>query len=73
MTERPIGDTEYDNGKPRTESDLDSITVGSPSKAQVKIYLNSKKDTQEETEIRISWLVSCAKYLADEMKKGGLR
>jgi len=59
-------------GSKRNEEDLDSITVGSPTKCQIKIYFNSKKDSQEETENRIAWIVSCGKYIGDEMKKEGL-
>jgi len=70
--DRQNGDEFHENGRKRSDSDLDSITVGVPSIAQVKLYVNSKSDKQEEIEQRISMLVCSAKYLSDQLKRAGL-
>jgi len=50
-----------DADKKRNEEDLDSITMGSPSKIQVKLYVNTRTDNEEDIINRLDMLVSCAK------------
>jgi hypothetical protein len=54
---------------PRSENDLDSITVGSSSKKQVKLYYNSRKDSKEELEVRCELAANTARYLEQVMKE----
>lgn len=59
----------------RNENDIDSITVGSPSKKQVKIYANTKTETLEQIQARIETVVNAAEYaerLLQGIKNGGL-
>ena len=68
----PEGETNDGGGK-RTDEDLDSITCGSASKVQLKIYFNSRADKPEDVEQRIDWIVSCAAYLNKKMIENGLK
>jgi hypothetical protein len=53
----------------RADDDLDSFTVGSPSKKQIKIYFNSRKDTIEDILARIEKTVSAADYLENKIRE----
>jgi hypothetical protein len=49
-------------GITRENEDLDSITLGSPSKRQVKIYFNSKTDSLDEVRRRFQLAMDAALY-----------
>jgi hypothetical protein len=64
-------DSEFkeDNLRKRSDSDLDSICVGSPSKRQIKLYCDSKKDSNEDILTRMDMLISVAKYAERKMEE----
>lgn len=53
----------------RTDNDLDSITVGTPTRGQIKLYFDSKKDTADDMEQRIDWITSCVEYARTKLEK----
>jgi len=55
-------------GQPkRTDNDLDSITVGSPSKKQIKIYFDSRVDDLNDMYPRVDMLLSLASYMENKL------
>lgn len=61
----------YDNGGKRTDEDLDSITIGSESTQKIKLYFNSKKDTENEVLPRIDMAVAMLSYMKNNLNKHG--
>ena len=55
-------------GNRRCDEDLDSITVGSPSRMQVKIYFNARRDSKEEMKALCDKVLEAAGYLAGKVK-----
>jgi len=60
-------ENDWDNGKKRNENDLDSVMVGSSSRKQVKIYFNSRTDTEEDMLLRIDLALAMANYLEENI------
>lgn len=56
----------------RNEEDLDSISCGSDSTSKVKIYYNSRKDSEEVIKSRILMAVNLAAEMRDKMVAAGL-
>lgn len=44
--------------------DLDSVTYGSPTQGQIKIYVNSREDTEEDIDRRVKLL----KYALEKLR-----
>jgi hypothetical protein len=53
----------------RTDNDLDSFELGSPTKAHIKLYVNSRTDTKENIQARIELLVFAQGYAATVMNR----
>jgi hypothetical protein len=56
----------------RAENDLDSITVGSDSTAKIKIYFNSREDSEANINLRIQTAVKAEAFLRNRMSEEGL-
>lgn len=59
-------------GNRRVDEDLDSVTAGSPSRLQIKIYFNVARDSEEVLKARCEKALKMAEYLInriDEVKK----
>lgn len=52
----------------RSDNDLDSITVGSSSKKQVKLYYNSRVDKKDDLELRCELAAELTEYLETALK-----
>ena len=55
-------------GNRRVDEDLDSITVGSPSRMQIKVYFNLQRDTDEILKMKCDKALKAAEYLAGKVK-----
>ena len=55
-------------GKRRCDEVLDSITVGSPSRMQLKLYFNARRDSKEELRLLCDKALEAAGYLAGKVK-----
>lgn len=55
----------------RAFSDLDSLTIGSPTKRQIKVYFNAKEDREPEVLRRVDLALSCLAY--GELKLNALK
>lgn len=55
-------------GNRRCDEDLDSITVGSPSRMQIKAYFNFSRDTEEEIRMICDKAIKAATYLKGKVE-----
>ena len=55
-------------GNRRVDEDLDSVTVGSPSRMQVKVYFNVNRDDEKTLQAKIDKALFVARMLAVEVK-----
>jgi hypothetical protein len=61
-------------GNRRVDEDLDSLTAGSPSRFQIKLYFNVVRDTDEMLRQKCDKALNAGKYLIgqiDAVKKEG--
>lgn len=59
-------------GNRRVDEDLDSLTAGSPSRFQIKIYFNVNRDTEASLRAKCDKALNAGRYLIgqiDEVKK----
>ena len=56
----------------RVDEDLDSITLGSPSKCQIKVYYNTKLDSSDVIAERLNKAINEAKMAMQRMTDEGL-
>ena len=59
-------------GNRRVDEDLDSVTAGSPSRFQIKIYFNAVRDTEVTLRAKCDLALKAGEYLIgkiNEVKK----
>jgi hypothetical protein len=55
-------------GNRRVDEDLDSVTVGSPSRMQVKVYFNVNRDDEKTLMAKCERALMVAEFLAGRVK-----
>ncbi len=59
-------------GNRRVDEDLDSVTAGSPSRFQIKLYFNANRDTEATLRTKCDLALKAGEYLIgkiNEVKK----
>lgn len=58
----------YEGREKRTDNDLDSFVFGTPSSGQVKVYLNTREDSEEDLLPRIDLILAGLMYAKSKVK-----